>query len=109
MERHTIKLKVLPKRTLLSIVFLLGLTIFVVLFSYFLPKNSIRDGSALLVENAAVITHPKQLNSELPTRLKIPKINIDASVEYVGLTPDGAMDVPKGRVNVAWFNLGPSP
>ncbi|MDO8443215.1 MAG: class F sortase [bacterium] len=45
----------------------------------------------------------------LPTRLKIPSINVDASVEYVGLTPDGAMDVPKERANVAWFNLGPRP
>lgn len=42
-------------------------------------------------------------------RLKIPNINVDAPVEYVGLTPDGAMDVPKERTNVAWFNLGQRP
>ena len=44
-----------------------------------------------------------------PIRLKIPKINVDAAVEYVGITPDGAMDVPKGPADVAWFNLGPRP
>lgn len=45
----------------------------------------------------------------MPKRLKIPSINVDAPVEYVGLTSDGAMDVPKDIVNVGWFNLGPRP
>lgn len=44
-----------------------------------------------------------------PIRLKIPSLNVDASIEYVGLTPEGAMDVPEGPANVAWFNLGPRP
>lgn len=42
-------------------------------------------------------------------RLKIPRIHVDASVEYVGLTPDGAMGVPTDPDTVAWFNLGPRP
>ena len=45
----------------------------------------------------------------LPVRLKIPKISVNATVEYVGLTPDKAMDVPQGPDNVAWFDLGPRP
>jgi LPXTG-site transpeptidase (sortase) family protein len=45
----------------------------------------------------------------IPVRLKIPKINVDASIIDVGLTPDGAMDVPKGPYEVAWYNLGPRP
>lgn len=45
----------------------------------------------------------------LPTRLAIPKIKVDASVHYVGLTADGFMDVPKGPADVAWFTLGPRP
>lgn len=44
-----------------------------------------------------------------PTRLRIPAIGVDASVESVGLTADGAMDVPKDYANVAWYNLGPKP
>ncbi|MDP2708541.1 MAG: class F sortase [bacterium] len=44
-----------------------------------------------------------------PIRLKIPKINIDAAVEYVGLTSQGAMDVPKDSSDVAWFELGARP
>ncbi len=43
---------------------------------------------------------------ELPVRLKIPKINIDADFVYVGLMPDGTMDSPKGPINVGWYKLG---
>lgn len=41
--------------------------------------------------------------------LKIPKINVLANIESVGLTSYGAMDVPKGPVDVAWYALGPRP
>jgi LPXTG-site transpeptidase (sortase) family protein len=44
-----------------------------------------------------------------PVKLKIPKIKVDADVEYVGLAPDGAMDVPKDYDNTAWYQLGPRP
>lgn len=45
----------------------------------------------------------------LPVRLTIPSISVDASIEYVGVTPSGAMDVPKGHQDVAWFQFGPHP
>lgn len=44
-----------------------------------------------------------------PVRFKIPIINVDTTVEYVGLTPDGAMDSPVGPAPVGWYNLGPRP
>jgi LPXTG-site transpeptidase (sortase) family protein len=47
--------------------------------------------------------------SGLPTRLVIPKIGVDAGFEYVGVTPQGAMDVPKDPIYVGWFDLGPRP
>lgn len=46
---------------------------------------------------------------ELPRRLIIPTINVDAAIVYVGLTSKGAMEVPKKTVDVGWFNLGPRP
>lgn len=52
---------------------------------------------------------PKPVSVGLPARLKIPGINVDAIVEYVGLTADGAMDVPKSQEHVAWFELGQRP
>jgi len=45
----------------------------------------------------------------LPIHLTIPKIKVDTVFEHVGLTSDGAMDVPKKQENVAWFNLWPIP
>jgi len=49
------------------------------------------------------------VRAELPVRLVIPAIDVDAAVEYVGLTPQGAMAVPAGPTDVAWFDLGPRP
>jgi len=108
--------KILSKRTLLLAIILSGLTLFLSLFFYFIPQNSIPTGSASVMENANTLQKQEQTISELPAspvgkpaRFKIPNINVDAPVEYVGLTSDGAMDVPKGPDNVAWFNLGPRP
>ncbi len=47
--------------------------------------------------------------SGLPLRLRVPSINVEATIEYVGLTKGGAMDVPKLHPNVAWYSLGTRP
>lgn len=52
---------------------------------------------------------PAQVNFGLPERLKIPKINVDAPVEQVGITPEGDMDVPKDPNNAGWYERGPRP
>lgn len=69
----------------------------------------IQNGSALLIENSVVLPKQEQARFGLPMRLKIPNINVDAPIEYAGLTRDGAMGAPKERADVAWFNLGPRP
>ena len=56
-----------------------------------------------------VLFADEEANIGLPQRLKIPAINVDAGIEYVGLTPNGAMGVPSNLVDVAWYNLGPRP
>ena len=48
-------------------------------------------------------------NQKLPVRLKIPSINVDAAIEYVGVTPKGVMVAPSNITNVGWFDLGPRP
>ena len=45
----------------------------------------------------------------LPVRLSIPSLDINVALEYVGLTLQGEMDVPKGKDNAGWYNLGPRP
>lgn len=47
-----------------------------------------------------------QASVDTSLRLKIPGINVDASVVGVGLTPEGEMDVPNNGDDVGWFKLG---
>ena len=88
------------------VIFFLAIVLFVINNNS--PKNLIA-----IIPPVAYIQHvapPKEETSAtLPQRLIIPKINIDATVEYLGLTDSGAMDVPTGPDDVAWFDLGPRP
>jgi LPXTG-site transpeptidase (sortase) family protein len=72
--------------------------------------------TAGLLNQTRVLSNQRQLPLEedrvvfgLPVRLKIPRIGINSVVERVGLTPGGAMGVPKSTNTVAWFELGQRP
>lgn len=52
---------------------------------------------------------PLQKNYGYPVNIRIPKINIEGSFEYVGLTSSGDMDSSKSIVNAFWFKLGARP
>lgn len=51
----------------------------------------------------------EQKKSALPIKLVIPKINVNADIQYVGITPKGAMAIPNNATDVGWFKLGPQP
>ncbi len=57
----------------------------------------------------ALGTKDQKGNEGFPVRLKIPKINVNADIEYVGLTSEGTMGVPSNVVDVGWFKFGPRP
>ncbi len=59
-------------------------------------------------EDLSPTTIPQEHYS-LPKTLSIPKINVTAAVESVGLDAQKAMDVPKDSDNVGWYNLGVKP
>jgi LPXTG-site transpeptidase (sortase) family protein len=63
----------------------------------------------ILPASGPVPQNLQQARVGLPTRLIIPEINVDAAIEYVGLTQQGAMAVPAGPTDAAWFDLGPRP
>lgn len=44
-----------------------------------------------------------------PVRLVIASINVDAIINPVGLTKDGAMDIGENPDQVAWYQAGPIP
>jgi len=100
--------KILSRPTL-PIIILTGAVLSLALLLYFVPKILTQRGSAPLIENIVTPSEQEQASSGLPVRLKIPLIKVDAVVEYVGLTSDGAMDVPKSQDDVAWFELGQRP
>ena len=45
----------------------------------------------------------------IPTRLEIPKINVDAAIIPMGVAKDGSMEAPSGPKDVGWFKPGPRP
>lgn len=47
--------------------------------------------------------------ANVPIRLSIPTIKVDATVESLGLAADGTMAVPKDPGNAAWYGLGTRP
>jgi sortase (surface protein transpeptidase) len=44
-----------------------------------------------------------------PIRLRIPALDIDSTVEWVGIDDEGRMDVPGNYDDVAWYEDGPRP
>ncbi len=82
---------------------LLGVTLLGAAISpVFIFRAAHPAGSTVLFTHASA-------RAGIPARLTIPRINVDAAIEQVGLTNQGAMEVPKGPSTVAWYNLGPRP
>ena len=52
---------------------------------------------------------PLSKSEKVPVRLQIEKLNVNAEIIQVSLTPEGAMDAPKGPREAGWYNLGPKP
>lgn len=44
-----------------------------------------------------------------PMRLTVPSLEIDADIQYVGVTKDGNMGVPSNFIDVGWYKYGTIP
>lgn len=91
-----------------KLLFFIGVLLLAAGAYIFMAKS---DSPAQSIKSLIQKTNPegnKAENSEatLPKRLSIPKLGIDAPVEYVGMDAKGNMDVPKNDNNVAWFEPG---
>lgn len=100
-SEHRMKIKPLSRRRVAILGAIAVLSLVVVVAS--------QDGSTIVSASQVFVLRTGASRASLPVRLKIPEIGVDAAVEYVGLTLDGAMGAPKGRTDVAWFNQGPRP
>jgi LPXTG-site transpeptidase (sortase) family protein len=52
---------------------------------------------------------PESLTPDLPVRLRIAAIGVDAPIVSVGLTSDGFMESPAGPVDTGWYRPGARP
>lgn len=89
------------------------LLIFGFLIAIFLVTSSQTQASQKLVKAKSVASvSDAVLAKSKPTQpvlLLIPKINLNISLESVGLTPEGNLGVAKDHKQGAWFDLGPRP
>lgn len=89
----------LSKGRLLQTLFwcILGLISLSVVYLYYVYNHE----AATLVSAKA--------SSLVPSRITIPIISVDTSVEHVGLTTSRAMGTPKNQRNVGWYSSGVMP
>jgi LPXTG-site transpeptidase (sortase) family protein len=93
---------------------MLSLTLFLYLANVFFeiqvkPKQIAKASQDLITKNQISANENQDKNKNLPVRLKIPGIEVDATIDYVGLTFEGEMEVPSSIINVGWFYLGSRP
>lgn len=97
-----------------TIIILAVMTVTLAVVLYLKYKNPVLIVPIPLTLNSTTLQQIAQskaaeVKGPLPKRLKIPKIGVDAALEYVGLTSGGAMGVPISPTNAAWFQEGPRP
>lgn len=97
------RFKIVSRRILICVV-LECLIIVIILGSYLFRTERITS-----VMNTDTTQNQEQTRPGLPLRLKIPKINLETEIEYVGLTANGEMATPEDIANVSWYQLGTRP
>lgn len=66
-------------------------------------------GQAVLAGQAASSARPAVLAGSRPLSLEIPVIGVATSLVELGLTTDGALQVPSDVALAGWYGLGPTP
>ena len=71
--------------------------------------SAIRSATRNDTPIAPIVSVVSAVPKDNPVGLIIPAINIDAVIEPVGLTSDGALGAPAGPYNAGWFSRGVTP
>lgn len=77
-------------------------------YSFMKPTQSARQSPSATKTIAKTQSFPETYRG-LPTTLKIPTINVDTTIEPVGLTSNGDMTAPTSPTTAAWFKYGAIP
>lgn len=95
-----------PEHFLLNLASVFFILVFIFIFGQSQTRSNIKNVG---IENNVLGTVIQDEKVGLPVRLIIPDINVDAIVEFVGVTSKGSMEVPGSTADVGWFKLGPHP
>jgi len=68
--------------------------------SVVVPETKAVIGAVASTSVAVVIANN---SNGSPVRLTIPKLNVDASFQYTGLTSDNIMEIPNNIIDVGWY------
>ena len=84
--------------------------------------EAVAPSPAVIVEAPVAIAAPQKIVMTIPETvsiptvtapagayLTIPSIGVNASIQNVGMTPEGAMAIPDSTVAVGWYSPGPRP
>jgi len=99
------KKKFIRKRPLLIATFAVPTLMLLI----YITQQHINNTTHPQTKKQAAVVEVHDKNKGFPMRLKIPSINVDAAVEYVGVTSKGAMDVPINTIDVGLFKFGAYP
>ena len=92
------------------LVFSTGITLTLLVLSRGSSSHGVSDKSLLPKSKAAPsAATTSSHNYGLPVRLTIPKINVGATITYMGLTSSGHMEAPKTNQDAGWYKYGPHP
>lgn len=62
-----------------------------------------------IAQDVGIEKKTEVIESELPVKLIIPKLNVSATITHGGVTKEGKMVAPKGLKDVSWYKLGTVP
>lgn len=74
-----------------------------------LAKKGIIPSSTVALAESGFFSAGAAATSSYPARLRIPSLNIDAPVQYTGITLAGNMGTPSNFTDVAWYKYGTVP
>ncbi len=90
------------RTTLKALIIIMTLVVMLLIIAE-VPRHAIAENSR------SVVATELRSNVGLPVQITIPAIGVNAKVESLGLTQSGTIDVPKGPIDAAWYNLGTRP
>lgn len=101
-------------RTRRTRLFILGIIAVVIVLGILFVSQGLGNGDRTPTTNIAALSGQTEVESAtvsfgLPKRLKIPKINVNAVVDPMGLEPNGDMQAPSGPKTTGWYKFGSNP